>query len=51
MPAQYEAIKRSLLAKKVELPEAKKRAAMIYNAQRKPGEPPVTRGYDKKNGK
>ncbi len=47
MPKKYEAIKRK--AKKAGMGDkaAKKKAARIYNAQRKPGQKPVTR---KKHG-
>ena len=43
MPKKYEAI-RDKLAKKLPLKEAKTRAAKIFNATRKKGEAPVTRG-------
>ena len=41
MPKQYEAIRDSLVKKGYSLPEAKKHAAMIYNAKHK--KHPVTR--------
>lgn len=46
MPAKYEAIRDKLQKGGMELEAAKKHAAMIYNAQRKPA--PVTRGTDAK---
>ncbi len=47
MPAQYEAIKREMLLKGMGDQASKKHAAMIYNARRPEGVPPVTRNYDK----
>ena len=43
MPKPYEDIKMKLAKKGVPLPAAKTLAAKIYNANRKPGVPPVTR--------
>lgn len=42
MPAQYEHIRDSYVAKGVPLKEAKTIAAKTYNAHRKPGVAPVT---------
>lgn len=42
MPKKYEAIRDHMLEKGLPPREAKKRAAMIYNAGRKPGQRPVT---------
>ena len=42
MPKQYEAIRDALIAKGKEIDAAKTSAAKIYNAQRKPGQRPVT---------
>lgn len=42
MPAQYEKIRNSYEAAGKSVKEAKKLAAMTYNAHRKPGVPPVT---------
>lgn len=46
MPARYEAIRDSLVAKGKSLQAAKTSAAKIFNATRKPGVAPVTRGGD-----
>jgi hypothetical protein len=43
MPKQYEAIRDRLVKEGVPLKQAKTRAARIYNAKRKRGQPPVTR--------
>lgn len=43
MPKKYEKIRDSYKRRGVSDKEAKKRAAMTYNAQRKPGQKPVTR--------
>lgn len=42
MPAQYEAIKRKMKAEGKSDAAAKTSAARIFNAQRKPGQAPVT---------
>ncbi len=42
MPARYEAIRDSLVAKGKSLKQAKTSAAKIFNATRKKGEAPVT---------
>jgi hypothetical protein len=42
MPKKYEAIRDKLLEKGIALKLAKTRAAKIYNAERKPGQKPVT---------
>jgi len=42
LPAQYEHIRDSYEAAGKSAKEAKKLAAMTYNAHRKPGTPPVT---------
>lgn len=39
MPAQYEKIRDSYLARGKSKPEAEKLAAMTYNSHRKPGQP------------
>jgi hypothetical protein len=44
MPAKYEAIRDRLIGGGMKRQEAEKHAAMIYNAKRKKGQPPVTRG-------
>ncbi len=44
MPKKYEAIRDSLKAKGVPDQKAKSIAAATFNAQRKPGQRPVTRG-------
>lgn len=43
MPPKYEAIRDSLIDKGKSVKAAKTSAARIYNAQRKPGQKPVTR--------
>lgn len=48
MPRQYEDIRDSYEKRGVPVKRAKKLAAMTYNAHRKPGTPPVTRGSDNK---
>lgn len=50
-PAKYDSIKAHLLRKGFSEKEAKTAAAKIFNSERAPGTPPVTRGYDKKKGK
>lgn len=47
MPKQYEDIRDSYEKRGKSPKEAKKLAAMTYNAHRKPGVPPVTRNSDK----
>jgi len=42
MPKQYEAIRDRLVQKGLSLKEAKRRAAKIYNAGRKPSQRPVS---------
>lgn len=42
MPPRYEQIRDREVARGVPLKQAKTDAAKIYNATRKPGEPPVT---------
>lgn len=49
MPAQYEAIRDKLKKKGMSLKNAKKHAAMIYNAKHKKN--PVGRYSDKKAGR
>ena len=44
MPTKYRRIKESYLERGLTRKAAEKRAAMTYNAQRKPGQKPVTRG-------
>ena len=46
MPKIYEAI-RDKLMKTMSEEQAKKHAAMIYNARRPKGSPPVTRNFEK----
>lgn len=46
MPREYEAIRDRLIRKGVSVKEAKTRAAKVYNARRKAGQRPVTRGSD-----
>ena len=46
MPAAYERIRDSYVVAGKSVPLAKKLAAMTYNARRKAGTPPVTRGSD-----
>ncbi len=46
MPKEYEAIRDRMIRKGYSVKESKTRAAKIYNARRKPGEKPVTRGAD-----
>lgn len=43
MPKKYEAIRDKMMAKGKSPKSAKKSAARIFNAQRKPGQKPVTR--------
>jgi len=43
MPKKYEAIRDKFKKKGLSSMVAKQRAAKIYNAQRKPGQKPVTR--------
>jgi len=47
MPKKYEAIRDKLKAQGQSDKAAKSRAAAIYNAQRKPGQAPVT-GHDRR---
>lgn len=47
MPARYEAIKHTMMKKGMSDAEAKKHAAMIFNATRKKGEAPVTGKHKK----
>ena len=47
VPKKYEAIRDQLLQQGLPLKEAKRRAAMIFNARRKPGQKPVS-GHHKK---
>lgn len=51
MPAMYEAMRDYLRRKGLSMKEAKRRAAMSYNAHRKPGQAPVTRNYEKTKAK
>lgn len=44
MPKKYEAIRDKFESKGISTKEAKTRAAKIYNATRKKGQAPVTRG-------
>lgn len=44
MPEKYEKIRDAAIRKGASKPAAQKKAARIYNAQRKPGQKPVTRG-------
>ena len=46
MPREYEAIRDRLIRKGFGAREAKTKAAKIYNARRKAGQKPVTRGSD-----
>ena len=46
MPAKYLTIKQKFLREGMAQAEAKRRAAKIYNAARKPGTKPVTAAYD-----
>lgn len=48
MPKKYEAMKRSFISRGLAESAAKEKAARIYNAQRKRGQKPVTRNYDRK---
>lgn len=48
MPEKYTAIKDEMLGRGASEKIAKKRAAMIYNSQRKPGQKPVTSKKDAK---
>jgi len=43
MPKKYEAIRDKEMSKGTPAKAAKKKAARIFNAQRKPGQKPVTR--------
>ena len=45
MPKKYEAIRDKFINKGMSTPKAKTSAARIYNAQRKPGQAPVTRKH------
>lgn len=47
MPAKYERIKESELKRGASKQTAERIAAATYNKQRKPGQAPVTRNYDK----
>lgn len=47
MPAKYEKIKESLKRQGKSDKTAKRIAAATYNKQRKPGQAPVTRNYEK----
>jgi hypothetical protein len=51
MPARYEAIKRSMVAKGFGDASAKTHAAKIFNASRKKGEAAVTGKHHEKKGK
>ena len=51
MPKQYEAIRDKLIRQGVPEAEAKRRAAKIFNAQRKKGQRPVTGKHKKVGGK
>ena len=52
MPAKYEALKKKFLSEGKSLREAKTRAAKIYQATRKKGEPELNRAVAKeKSGK
>lgn len=48
MPAQYEHIRDSYLAKGVDRKEAEKRAAMTYNAHRPKGATPMGPHYEER---
>lgn len=48
MPRRYEAIRDKFKREGMGTKEAKTRAAKIYNATRKKGQAPVTRGSDSK---
>lgn len=48
MPKQYEAIRDRLIKQGMMAAEAKTLAAKIYNANRKPGQKPVTGKAEKK---
>jgi hypothetical protein len=50
VPKKYEAIRDKLKSEGKSDQESKRRAAMIYNAQRKPGQQPVS-GKHKKSSK
>lgn len=50
MPRKYEAIRDQFIAEGMPAEEARTRAAKIYNAQRKPGQKPVTGKGKKKRG-
>jgi len=51
MPKKYEAIRDKFVDKGFTLTSAKTSAARIYNAQRKPGQKPVTGKHKSKGGK
>jgi len=46
MPAKYEAIRDQSIKEGLSTKMAKQKAARIFNAERKPGEAPVTRSSD-----
>ena len=48
MPAKYEAIKAKLMQQGLSEEEAEKRAAKIYNAQRKKGQKPMGPYFESK---
>jgi hypothetical protein len=48
MPAKYEAIRDQSIKEGLSTKMAKQKAARIFNAERKPGEAPVTRSYETK---
>ena len=50
MPAQYEAIRDKFIAKGMDVKEAKKRAAMVYNSLH-PGHPLIREPKKKEGGK
>jgi hypothetical protein len=45
MPKKYEKIRDRAMSKGMPAKQAKTKAAKIYNAQRKPGQKPVTRKH------
>jgi len=50
VPKKYLKIKKSYIKRGKSEKRAKELAAKTYNAQRKPGQKPVTRSYHKKKG-
>lgn len=51
MPKKYVALKKQFMADGMSEKEAEKKAARIYNSERKAGDTPVGKGYDRKRRK